>query len=550
VIVCGGVMSGIGKGVIAASTGLLLKQLGLNVTCIKIDPYLNVDAGTMSPFEHGEVYVLNDGGEVDLDLGFYERFLDKSFTRDNNLTTGKIYYEIIKKERRGDYLGKTVQVVPHVTDAIQDWIERAAKINVDVSNKGENEICVVELGGTVGDIESMPFVEALRQFQFRVGRENFCVMMVSLVPEAGPDHEQKTKPTQTCVRELRALGLMPDVILLRGQSVLSQTVRKKVGQFCHVEEEGIIGVHDVSNMYSVPLLLEAQGLSSFLVKKMALKVNREPELGIWRKMSISVDQLRLLSAVKIALVGKYVHQTDSYKSIIAALQHAGMFLNCRVEILFIEAEYLGRVESEDVEMRKQNLRARLMLEEADGILVPGGFGIRGIEGKLEACRFARVGGVPYFGICLGMQVAVIETCKNVLGWENVGSEEFGNEEQKNVIINMPEIDKENKGGTMRLGSRTTLIERDTLAYNIYQSERIEERHRHRYEVDPKLVSLIEGGSLMRFTGRDESGSRMEIVEMGTHPFFVGVQFHPEFLSRPTRPSSPFVWFVRAANKKY
>ncbi|GAA6053372.1 hypothetical protein JCM3770_004136, partial [Rhodotorula araucariae] len=417
ILVSGGVISGIGKGVIASSTGLLLKTLGFNVTAIKIDPYMNIDAGTMSPTEHGEVFVLDDGGEADLDLGNYERYLNVTLGRDNNITTGKIYREVIEKERRGDYLGKTVQVIPHVTDAIQDWVERVARIPVDESDQ-EPDVCIIELGGTVGDIESAPFVEAMRQFQFRVGKDNFALLHVSLVPSI--NGELKTKPTQASIRDLRGLGLAPDLIACRCPTVLPLSVTSKISMFCHVANEQVLAVHDVSSLYHVPLLLKDQGLVNFLQNRLKLNDIRLGEarkargsklLTMWKELTISYD--RLFDTVSICLVGKYTSLQDSYTSVVKSLEHASMQCGRKLKITWVEASDL---EPEAQHERPQEFHAAWQAVcTANGILVPGGFGLRGTEGMIAAAKWAREKNVPYLGICLGFQIATIEFCRNVLG---------------------------------------------------------------------------------------------------------------------------------------
>ena len=530
VVVSGGVLSGLGKGVTASSIGVLLKSAGLRVTAIKIDPYLNRDAGTMSPFEHGEVFVLDDGGEADLDLGNYERFCDLNLFRDNNITTGKIYSHVIEAERRGDYLGKTVQVVPHITNVIQDWIERVAIIPVD-GQDGVPDACVIELGGTVGDIESAPFIEALRQFQFRVGRENVCFVHVSLVPVMGPVGEQKTKPTQHTVKELRGLGIIPDVLVCRAEAPLEQETREKLAAFCHVEPSAVMSAHDVSNIYRVPLLLRDQGICD------ALKI----DCGItdlmsrWEDMANRVDNLG--EDVRIAMVGKYTGLTDSYLSVIKGLQHASYVVNRTLVIDWIEASNLEDSSHSDWDT----------LKTANGILVPGGFGDRGIEGKILAANYARTNKVPYLGICLGLQVATIEFCRNVLGLEKANSTEFDENTPHPAVVFMPEISKTHLGGTMRLGSRPTIFQvEDCMIRRLYGGDSIaNERHRHRYEVNPDLISQIEDAGLV-FVGKDETGQRCEIFELNDHPYFVGVQYHPEFKSRPERPSPPFLGLLKAS----
>lgn len=536
IVVSGGVLSGLGKGVTASSIGVLMKACGLRVTSIKIDPYLNSDAGTMSPFEHGEVFVLDDGGEVDLDLGNYERFLDLNLGRDNNLTTGKVYSKVIEAERRGDYLGKTVQVIPHVTDAVMDWIEEVAHQPSDDSGR-EPEVCIIELGGTVGDIESAPYVEALRQFQFRAGRENVTFVHVSLVPVMGPVGEQKTKPTQHTVKELRGLGITPDILVCRSSAPLSPETRAKLAAFCHVSEEAVISTHDVPNIYHVPLMLEAQGLCATL----GLEIQENGLLEEWRNMALHLDTLE--DEVVIAMVGKYTDLSDAYLSVIKALQHAAMAANRKLKIDWLEAGDLETDAAEDV-----HADAWSRLRSAHGILVPGGFGHRGVEGKILAAHHARTNGVPYFGICLGLQVAAIEFARNVLGMDGSTSTEFDEDCPNPAVIFMPEISTTYLGGTMRLGSRPTLFQVDDCKVKrLYGGmESVDERHRHRYEVNPALIEQLEAAG-MTFVGKDETGQRCEILELPDHPYFVAVQYHPEFKSRPGRPSPPFLGLILAAS---
>ncbi len=536
IVVSGGVLSGLGKGVTASSIGVLMKACGLRVTSIKIDPYLNSDAGTMSPFEHGEVFVLDDGGEVDLDLGNYERFLDLNLGRDNNLTTGKVYSKVIEAERRGDYLGKTVQVIPHITDAVMDWIEDVAHQCSDDSGL-KPEVCIIELGGTVGDIESAPYVEALRQFQFRVGRENVTFVHVSLVPVMGPVGEQKTKPTQHTVKELMGLGITPDILVCRSSAPLNPETRAKLAAFCHVPERAVISTHDVPNIYHVPLMLEEQGLCATL----GLKVQPNGLLDEWRRMAHHLDALE--ENVTIAMVGKYTDLSDAYLSVIKALQHAAMAANRKLTIDWLEAGDLEHGVSDDV-----HTDAWRRLRAADGILVPGGFGHRGVEGKILAANYARTNGVPYFGICLGLQVAAIEFARNVLGMTGSTSTEFDEDCPNPAVIFMPEISTTHLGGTMRLGSRPTLFQvEDCKVKRLYGGrESVDERHRHRYEVNPELIERLEAAGLT-FVGKDESGQRCEILELPDHPYFVAVQYHPEFKSRPGRPSPPFLGLILAAS---
>ena len=543
VVVTGGVLSGLGKGITASSIGVLLKSAGLSVTSVKIDPYLNCDAGTMSPFEHGEVYVLDDGGEVDLDLGNYERFLDIALTRDNNITTGKVYQAVIERERKGDYLGKTVQVIPHITNEIQEWIERVANKSSDGSSKTP-DACVIELGGTVGDIESAPFIEALRQFQFRVGKENICFVHVSLVPVMGPVGEQKTKPTQHTVKELRGLGIIPDILVCRSENPLDYETREKLAAFCHVSPEAVVSAHDVSNIYRIPILLDEQGVSEVLSKEIGFELpDSRPLLEDWIKMAETVDNLD--EVVKIAMVGKYTGLSDSYLSVIKALQHSSFEVNRKLQINWIEAENLDeKVKQDDAE--KYNDAWRL-LKESDGILVPGGFGIRGIEGKIKAAEYARLNKIPYLGVCLGLQIATIEFCRNVLGMEKANSTEFDENTPHPAVVFMPEISKTHMGGTMRLGTKPTpfLVE-DCKMKRLYGNKpHVDERHRHRYEVNPELITMIEEAGLI-YVGKDETGQRCEIMELENHPFYVGTQYHPEFKSRPGRPSPPFLGLLKAS----
>ncbi|OUT20613.1 CTP synthase [Pichia kudriavzevii] len=556
VVVSGGVISGIGKGVLASSTGLLLKTLGLRVTSIKIDPYLNIDAGTMSPLEHGECFVLDDGGEVDLDLGNYERYLGISLTRDHNITTGKIYSHVIEKERKGDYLGKTVQVVPHITNAIQDWIEKVSRIPVD--NSGiEPDVCIIELGGTVGDIESAPFVEALRQFQFRVGHENFALIHVSLVPVI--HGEQKTKPTQAAIKDLRSLGLLPDMIGCRCSTELDIPTIEKIAMFCHVGAEQVLAIRDVNSTYHVPLLLKEQKMVDFLTRRLRLdELNISGEMAHkgeelfnkWSSLTTKHDQS--FEKVTIAIVGKYTNLHDSYLSVIKSLEHSAMRCGRKLEIVWVESTDL---EPETESANKSNFHTAWQLVcKADGILVPGGFGSRGIEGMIAAAKWARENKVPYLGVCLGLQIAVIEFVRNVLGKKEASSIEFDPEltEENQAVVYMPEIDRERLGGTMRLGLRPTVFQEDSESSKIRKlygdSAEVFERHRHRYEVNPKLMEEISNNGL-KFVGKDEAGERCEIFELNDHPFYVATQYHPEYISKVLDPSRPFLGLIAAASGK-
>ncbi|KAK7360794.1 hypothetical protein VNO77_02809 [Canavalia gladiata] len=543
VLVTGGVVSGLGKGVTASSIGLLLKACGLRVTAIKIDPYLNTDAGTMSPIEHGEVFVLDDGGEVDLDLGNYERFMDIKLTRDNNITTGKIYQSVIDKERRGDYLGKTVQVVPHITDAIQEWIERVAHIPVD-GKTVPADVCVIELGGTIGDIESMPFIQALGQFSYRVGADNFCLVHVSLVPVLNVVGEQKTKPTQHSVRGLRGQGLTPHLLACRSTMVLDENAKGKLSQFCLIPAENIVTLYDVPNIWHIPLLLRDQKAHEAIFKVLNLNgVAQEPRLEEWTCRAESSDLLH--EPVRIALVGKYTCLSDSYLSVLKALVHASVECKMKLFVDWIPASNLE--EATGKENPDAYKAAWKLLKGADGVLVPGGFGDRGVQGKIIAAKYARENRIPFLGICLGMQIAVIEFARSVLGVQDASSTEFDPHTKSPYVIFMPEGSKTHMGGTMRLGSRRTYFQtKECKSAKLYGCKSfIDERHRHRYEVNPDLVARLENAGLS-FIGKDETGQRMEIVELPNHPYFIGVQFHPEFKSRPGRPSPLFLGFIGAA----
>lgn len=544
ILVTGGVISGIGKGIIASSIGMILKSCGLRVTAIKIDPYINIDAGTFSPYEHGEVFVLNDGGEVDVDLGNYERFLDVNLCKDNNITAGKIYQHVINKERRGDYVGKTVQVVPHITDAIQEWVMNQAKVSVD-DRKEEPQICVIELGGTIGDIEGMPFVEAFRQFQFKAKRENFCTIHVSLVPQPSATGEQKTKPTQISVRALRGLGLSPDLIICRSSTPIEMPVKEKISMFCHVKPEQVICIHDVSSTYRVPMLLEGQGVIKYFKERLSLPIGDSEThlLFKWRNMADRYDKLQ--KACTIALVGKYTKLRDCYSSVFKALEHSALAINHKLNLMYIDSLDLEQITKAEDPVKFHEAWKKLC--KADGILVPGGFGTRGTLGKLQAISLARAKKIPFLGICLGMQLAVIEFARNCLNLKDADSTEFEPNASVPLVIDMPEHNPGQLEGTMRLGSRRTVFRtEDSILRKLYGNVPfIEERHRHRYEVNPKMISQFEQKGL-NFVGQDVDGKRMEIVELANHPYFVGVQFHPEFSSRPLKPSPPYLGLLLAA----
>lgn len=550
ILVTGGVISGVGKGVIASSFGLLLKNCGVNVTAIKIDPYINIDAGTFSPYEHGEVYVLEDGAEVDLDLGNYERFIDITLHKDNNITTGKIYQKVIEEERKGSYLGKTVQVVPHITNAIQEWVERVSHIPVTPDNKIP-QVCIVELGGTIGDIEGMAFVEAFRQFQFRVGVDNFCCVHVSPIMES--KNELKTKPTQATVRELRGLGLSPDLVVLRSHSDFlnnTDSVRSKISMFCHVTPENVIFNPDVKPIYKVPLVLEKQGVLDFFQTRLKLNTQKNlVEMKNWKRFTEKIEKLN--KKVTIGLVGKYTKLEDCYASLTRALEHASYRANRYLEIKFFDSEFLCNEwkETNPVEFHKTWSN----LCQVDGIIVPGGFGKRGLEGKVAACKWARENKKPFLGICLGLQAAVIEFARNVLNLKDADTEEESEDKKllNPVVIYMPEHNPGNMGGTMRLGKQSTFFQpqHESKLKKLYgNKDYIEERHRHRYEVNKKYVPKFEENGFL-FTGVDEKNVRMEIAELKGHPYYVAVQYHPEYKSRPLNPSPPFLGFILAAANK-
>jgi CTP synthase len=518
VFVTGGVMSGLGKGVTAASTGRLLKNAGFDVTAVKIDPYLNVDAGTMNPYQHGEVYVLKDGGEVDLDLGNYERFLDEDMTFDHNVTTGKVYREVIEKERGGDYLGKTVQIIPHVTDDIKRRIREAAE---------GSDICIVEVGGTVGDIEGMPYLEALRQFAHEEDDDDILFAHVTLVPYS-KNGEQKTKPTQHSVKELRSIGLQPDVLVGRCEDPLEESTREKIALFCDVPTDAVFSNPDVEDVYRVPLVVEEEGLDEYVMEHLDVAgeaLAQERRDTAWRDLVTRERE----GTLNVALVGKYGLE-DAYISIHEALKHAGLETRTNVETEWVHSEDLA--DGYDGQ-----------LDDADGVIVPGGFGSRGTAGKIEAVRYARENGVPYLGLCLGFQLAVVEFARNVAGLAGAHSAELDEDTPHPVIDILPEqYEVEDMGGTMRLGAHETAVEAGTLAREVYGADSVTERHRHRYEVNPGYIDELETAGL-RFSGR--SDHRMEILELPDHPFFLGTQFHPEFRSRPTRASPPFVGLLEA-----
>mmetsp|Transcript_78629 Transcript_78629/g.163439 ORF Transcript_78629/g.163439 Transcript_78629/m.163439 type:complete len:656 (-) Transcript_78629:65-2032(-) len=555
VVVSGGVCSSLGKGVTTSSIGALLRGHGFRVTAIKMDPYLNIDAGLMSPYEHGEVFVLDDGGETDLDLGNYERMMFLSLGRDNNITTGKIYDSIIRKERRGDYLGKTVQVIPHVTGEIIEWINRTARDPVDGST-AKPQICLIELGGTVGDIESMPFIEALRQFKFSLPEHSLAWCHCSYVPEMSG---QKTKPTQHSVKALLALGVQPDIIVCRSSEPLGESTKKKIANQCNIPMGRILSAHDVNNLFHVPAVLQEQhivGLLNGILSLDELDVRSTatravPDNSIrtthdWRRFAAQVDEASKAPEVVIAFVGKYNQGgSDAYQSVIAALHHSAVEMKRKLKIDWVDATDL-EAGSDKAEQAKQRLEA------SHGIFVPGGFGDRGIEGKGIAAGIARRSKIPYLGVCLGMQVAIIQFAKEVLELKDATSEEFDkNKQSKNhVILFMPEISKETMGANMRLGARWVEFPdyKTSAISSLYGgADRVMERHRHRYEFNIAYKERFEQAGLL-FTGQDENKERMDVIELprSEHPFYIGVQYHPEYKSRPGQPSPPFYGFVAAA----
>jgi CTP synthase len=522
IFVTGGVVSSLGKGLAAASIGALLEARGYRVALQKMDPYINVDAGTMSPYQHGEVFVTDDGGETDLDLGHYERFTSARVTRDHNITTGKVYFSVIQKERRGDYLGRTVQVIPHITDEIKALVRRVAR---------ETDIVIVEVGGTVGDIESLPFLEAIRQLKKDVGKDNVLYVHLTLVPFMQAAAELKTKATQHSVKELRAIGIQPDILLCRTDRYLPPGIKSKIALFCDVEEEAVITAKDVETVYEVPLVFHREGLDEIVIKLLGLEA-RPIDLSRWEAVVRRVKSPR--TSTRIAVVGKYVELKDSYKSLIEALAHGGIANDARVDVAWVDAEHIERD------------GAAAHFRDVHGILVPGGFGDRGIEGKIEAVRYAREQGVPYFGICLGMQCAVIEYARHVCGLAGANSSEFVSQAPHTVIDLLPEQrGLADKGGTMRLGLYPILLTEGTRASRLYGQGIIQERHRHRYEVNNEYLKTLEKYGLT-VSGIWAEKQLVEIIELPEHPYFVAGQFHPEFRSRPWDPHPLFAGFVKAA----
>lgn len=526
IFITGGVVSGLGKGITAASLGRLLKNRGYKVANQKFDPYLNVDPGTMSPYEHGEVFVTDDGAETDLDLGHYERFTDENLTKYSSVTTGRIYSEVIERERRGDYLGKTVQVIPHITNAIKEKVYKFDNTDVD--------IVITEIGGTVGDIESLPFLEAIRQIGIEKETNQVVYIHVTLLPYIYGSNELKSKPTQHSVKELQSIGIKPDVLVCRAERQIEESIKGKIALFCNVKKEDVIENKTVSNLYEVPLMLEEEGLADRVCQK--LQLENKKDNSSWEKMMEDIKNIKE-KPVKIAIVGKYVKLEDSYLSVMESLRHGGFANHCPVEIELVNSE----------KVTKEN--AKELLGKYQGIIVPGGFGGRGIEGKVETIKFARENKVPFLGICLGMQMTVIEFARNVLGYEDANSEEFDEDTTHPVIHIMDEqIGINKKGGTMRLGSYPCIIKKGSLAEKCYHATEIQERHRHRFEYNNKYREEMEAKGLMA-SGVSPNERLVEIVELKDHPYFISVQFHPEFKSRPDRPHPLFVGLIKAAKEK-
>jgi CTP synthase len=526
IFITGGVVSSLGKGIAAASLGRLLVERGLSVSIMKFDPYLNVDPGTMSPFQHGEVFVTDDGAETDLDLGHYERFIDRSLSQLNNVTTGRIYLNVITKERRGEYLGSTVQVIPHITDEIKSAIKRMSP---------DNDVVIVEIGGTVGDIESLPFLEAIRQFRHEVGRQNALFIHLTLVPFIAAAGEVKTKPTQHSVRELMEIGIQPDILICRTERPLSEDVKRKIALFCNVEFGAVIESRDVPTIYQIPLSFHEQGLDERVMQRLELD-GKTPDLAPWRAMVNRVIAPR--DRVRIAVVGKYTELVDSYKSVQEALIHGGIGNDVGVDISWLSSDLFTSGE-----------RAREILSAYHGLLVPGGFGVRGVEGMVEAIRAARETRLPFLGICLGMQTAIIEFARNVLKLDDSHSSEFA-PECGNPVVSLMESQQHvtDMGGTMRLGAYPCRLARGSKVAEVYGVPEVSERHRHRYEVSNQYRDMfVEHG--LRLSGLSPNGSLVEIVELSDHPWFIGCQFHPELQSRPTRPHPLFAGLIAAAMKQ-
>lgn len=528
IFVTGGVVSGLGKGITAASLGRLLKNRGYKVTIQKFDPYLNVDPGTMSPYEHGEVFVTDDGAETDLDLGHYERFIDENLTKNSSVTMGKIYSQVIEKERKGDYLGKTVQVIPHVTNEIKEKIYSFEDTDTD--------IVITEVGGTVGDIEGLSIIEAIRQVGLERNKEDVVYIHVTLLPYISGSNEIKSKPTQHSVKELQSLGIQPDILVCRSELEIPETIREKLALFCNVRKTSVIQNKTVNCLYAVPLMLEKEGLAREVCNHLRLE-SFVPDNSKWEKMIEGIRNIKQDEKVKIALVGKYVKLEDSYISVVESLQHAGFVNKVKVDIEMIDSETIVPTNAKEI------------LSKYDGIVVPGGFGDRGIEGMIETIKVARENNIPFLGICLGMQMAVVEFARNVLGLKDANSAEFSNT-TKNPVIHIMEEQKsvKTKGGTMRLGSYPCMIKEDSIAKNVYNNTRIDERHRHRFEFNNSYKEKLEKAGLV-CSGVSPDGNLVEIVELNNHPYFIAAQFHPELKSRPNRPAPLFVGLIKSAKER-
>ncbi len=528
IFVTGGVVSGLGKGITAASLGRLLKARGLKVAAQKLDPYINVDPGTMSPYQHGEVYVTEDGAETDLDLGHYERFIDEDLNKYSNLTTGKVYWNVLNKERRGEYLGSTVQVIPHITNEIKEFV-------YSVGRKTNADVVITEIGGTIGDIESQPFIEAVRQISLEIGRENSLFIHVTLVPYLSGSEEHKSKPTQHSVKELLGMGINPNIIVLRCDKPLEESIFHKIALFCNVKPDCVIENITLPNLYEAPLMLEKSHFSEVVCRELGLSV-AEPDLSEWTAMVEKINQARS-HGVEIGLVGKYVGLHDAYLSVAEALHHAGYAHNVHINIHWIDSEEIREETCEEI------------LSGLDGIIVPGGFGSRGVEGMILAAEYAREHRLPYFGICLGLQIAVIEYARNVAGIPDANSGEFNEQCRNKVIDFMPgQSDDIDKGGTLRLGAYPCIVQPGTTMERCYRSREISERHRHRYEVNNDYREILSANGLT-LSGISPDGKLVETVELTDRPFFVGVQYHPEFKSRPNRPHPLFLGFIGAALEK-
>jgi len=534
IFISGGVVSSLGKGIATASIGLLLKSRGLKIMPLKFDPYINVDPGTMSPFQHGEVFVTDDGAETDLDLGHYERFIDKNLSRHNNLTAGQIYSSVIEKERRGEYLGRTIQVVPHITGEIKERIQKLAR---------GQDVVLTEIGGTVGDIEGLPFLEAARQFALEVGRDNVLYIHLTLVPFIRSAGEFKTKPTQHSVNKLREIGIQPDILLCRAEAALPKSAKEKIALFCNVQPEAVIEAIDVQNIYQIPLIFQRQGLDSLIIRLLGIRGKAKSDLSEWRDFVLKQEGAK--QTLRIGLCGKYVQLHDAYKSVIEAIHHAAAAKAVRAEIEFIEAEEI-EASIRGVPRSNQNQAISERFRHLAGVVIPGGFGIRGMQGKMAVITYCREQGVPFLGLCVGMQVAVIEFARNVCGLEGANSTEFNPKTRYPVIYSIPgQRGTRRKGGTMRLGAFPCMLRSGTRAFRSYRRNLVFERHRHRYELNNRFLPLLEKAGLIP-SGISPDRRLVEMIELKDHPFFIATQFHPEFKSRPLSPHPLFLAFIQAS----